>query len=62
MIRPRRDSARLDCYHQLERERIHLFLIEDATRGLEDVVAGRVKDARSTLGALQRRRAAKARG
>ena len=34
------DSDRLDYYHRLERERIHLLLIDDARRGLEDVVAG----------------------
>ena len=54
------DSERLDYYHQLERERIHLLLIDDAAKGLDDIAAGRVKDARSSLGALKRRRAAKA--
>ncbi len=43
------NAERLDYYHRLERERIHLLLIEDARRGLEDIVAGRVKDARQTL-------------
>ncbi|MDN8617268.1 type II toxin-antitoxin system Phd/YefM family antitoxin [Variovorax ginsengisoli] len=56
------DARRLDYYHQLERERIHLLLIEDASRGLADVAAGKVKDARSTLSAIKRRRAAKAAG
>jgi prevent-host-death family protein len=56
------DAQRLDYYHQLERERIHLLLIEDASRGLADVAAGKVKDARSTLSAIQRRRAAKSAG
>jgi prevent-host-death family protein len=55
------DSQRLDYYHQLERERIHLLLIDDAGKGLDDIAAGKVKDARSTLTALKRRRAAKAR-
>lgn len=54
------DSQRLDYYHQLERERIHLLLIDDAGKGLDDIAAGKVKDARSTLTALRRRRAAKA--
>jgi hypothetical protein len=45
----------------LERERIHLLLIDDAGKGLDDIAAGKVKDARSTLTALKRRRAAKAR-
>jgi prevent-host-death family protein len=54
------DSQRLDYYHQLERERIHLLLIDDAGKGLDDIVAGKVKDAHNTLTALKRRRAAKA--
>ena len=39
------DARRLDYYHLLERERIHLLLIEDARKGLEDIKAGRVHDA-----------------
>lgn len=54
------DAQRLDYYHQLERERIHLLLIEEASRGLADVAAGKVKDARSSLNAIKRRRVAKA--
>jgi len=54
------DSERLDYYHQLERERIHLLVIDDASKGLDDVAAGKVKDARTALNALKRRRAAKA--
>lgn len=54
------DSQRLDYYHQLERERIHLLLIDDAGKGLDDIAAGKVKDARSTLTALKRRRVTKA--
>ena len=50
------DAQRLDYYHQLERERIHLLLIDDASRGLADVAAGKVKDARKALAAMQRRR------
>jgi prevent-host-death family protein len=53
------DSRRLDYYHQLERERIHLLLIDDAAKGLDDIAAGKVKDARATLAALKRRRVAK---
>lgn len=37
------DADRLDYYHRLERERIHLLLIDDARRGLADVVAGRTQ-------------------
>lgn len=49
------DAQRLDYYHQLERERIHLLLIDEAGKGLDDVAAGRIKDARSGLAALKRR-------
>lgn len=56
------DARRLDYYHQLERERIHLLLIDDARQGLDDVAAGRVKEAGASLQALKRRRAAKAAG
>ena len=53
-------SQRLDYYHQLERERIHLLLIDEAGKGLDDIAADKVKDARNTLTTLKRRRAAKA--
>ena len=52
------DSDRLDYYHRLERERIHLLLIEDARRGLADVAAGRTQEADAAIAALQERRAA----
>ncbi|WP_439889869.1 type II toxin-antitoxin system Phd/YefM family antitoxin [Ralstonia sp. 25C] len=54
------DAQRLDYYHQLERARIHLLLLDDAAKGLADVEAGRVKDARQALGALKRQRSRKA--
>lgn len=50
------DAQRLDYYHQLERERIHLLIIDDAKKGLEDVSTGKVKDARAALSAIKRRR------
>jgi prevent-host-death family protein len=53
------DAHRLDYYHQLERERIHLLLLNDASKGLDDVLAGKVKDAKATLTAIKRRRADK---
>lgn len=56
------DARRLDFYHQLEREHVHLLVIEDASRGLEDVAAGKVKDARNTLNAIKRKRTAKISG
>ena len=36
------DARRLDHYHRLEREHIHLLLLEEAERGLEDVESGRL--------------------
>ena len=51
------DARRLDHYHQLEQEHIHLHLLEEASQGLADVAAGRVKDADNVLAALKRRRA-----
>lgn len=50
------DSDRLDYYHQLERERIHLVLISEASKGLDDIAAGRSGDARDTLQAIKHRR------
>lgn len=51
------DADRLDYYHRLERERIHLLLIDDARRGLEDIAAGRVLDADTAIAKVQQRRA-----
>lgn len=51
-------ADRLDYYHRLERERIHLLLVDEVGKGLDDVAAGRVKDARQTIQRLKRRRAA----
>lgn len=53
------DAERLDYYHRLERERIHLLLLEEADKGLADVAAQRVKDARQAIRRLRARRAAK---
>ncbi len=43
------DARRLDHYHRLEREHIHLALLEEAARGLADVHDGRVLSAREML-------------
>jgi hypothetical protein len=43
--------------HWLERERIHLLLIEDAKRGLADLEAGRTCEADAAIAQLQQRRA-----
>ena len=48
------DADRLDYYHRLERERIHLVLLEEAAHGLADVEQGIVSDARQSI---RRRRA-----
>lgn len=50
------DADRLDYYHRLERERIHLLLIDDARRGLDDIKAGRTHEADTALAAIQKRR------
>ena len=50
------DADRLDYYHRLEREHIHLLLIEDAKRGLADIAAGRTFEADSAIAQLQKRR------
>lgn len=52
------DVDRLDYYHRLERERIHLLLLDDAKRGLADMAAGRTVEADAAIGQLQQRRAA----
>ena len=54
------DAERLDYYHRLERERIHLLLIDDAKRGLADIAAGRTFEADGAIGKIQQRRAASA--
>ncbi len=54
------DAQRLDYYHRLERARIHLLLLDDAGRGLEDIAAGRVKEARGALQDLKKRQAGQA--
>jgi len=54
------DADRLDYYHRLERERIHLLLIDDARRGLADVLAGRTQEADAAIAGLQKARAKQA--
>jgi len=53
------DADRLDYYHRLERERIHLLLIDDAKRGLADITAGRTFEADGAIAGLQQRRSVK---
>ena len=45
------DAARLDYYHRLERERIHLLLIDDARRGSGGHRGGRTQDADAAIAA-----------
>ncbi len=51
------DAKRLDYYHQLDRERGHLMLIDEVEKGLADIVAGRTGDAVEYLNAIKTRRA-----
>lgn len=48
------DAERLDYYHRLERERIHLVLIDEVEQELADAADGRVRDAREALASLGR--------
>jgi prevent-host-death family protein len=43
------DAKKLDYYHQLERDRGHLMLIEEVKQGIDDVISGRTGDAREAL-------------
>ena len=52
------DVPRIDDDHPLERERVHLLMLEDVRRSLEDIQAGRVFEADAALADLQRRRSA----
>ena len=51
------DADRLDYYHRLERERIHLLLLDDVRRGLADIAAGRTVAADAAIDRLHQRRA-----
>jgi hypothetical protein len=48
------ESAQLNCYHRLERERIRLALLDDVEQGLVDMAAGRTRNAREALDELRR--------
>jgi len=50
------DADRLDYYHRLEREHIHLLLLADAQRGLADIMAGRTVEADGALAERQSQR------
>jgi prevent-host-death family protein len=42
------DARRLDHYHRLEREHIHLSLIDEALKGWQDVEQGRTQTVAQT--------------
>ena len=48
------DTDRLDYYHRLERERVHLVQLDDIAKGLADIDAGRTEGAREVLLELRR--------
>jgi prevent-host-death family protein len=48
------DANRLDYYHKLEKERIHLLLIDDVKQGLDDIRHERTEDARAALKSLKK--------
>lgn len=50
------DAKRLDHYHRLEQDRVHLLLLDEVEKGLADVVAGRTGDALEAIAALQAQR------
>jgi antitoxin (DNA-binding transcriptional repressor) of toxin-antitoxin stability system len=49
------DARRLDHYHRLEREHIHLTLINEAAKGVADIEAGRTMDATQLRARLRKR-------
>ena len=51
------DAHRLDYYHRLEQAHLHLVMLDEVRQGLEDVAAGRTRDAREAL--MERRLALK---
>ncbi len=52
------DARRLDHYHRLEREHIHMALLQEALSGIQDVRDGRVATAKQVLAkyAVRRKR------
>ena len=40
------DAERLDYYHRLEREHVHITLLEETVRGMDDVTTGKVVSAK----------------
>jgi prevent-host-death family protein len=50
------NADKLAYYHQLEREHLHLLLLEDARQGIAEMEAGLEQDADAAIAKLQRRR------
>jgi hypothetical protein len=45
-------------YQHLERERVHLLLLNDVLRGLTDILAGRTEEADAAIARMQKERKA----
>ena len=54
------DARRLDYYHQLERDNGHQMLLDEAEKGIKNIVAGHMGDAWEML--AERRQRSKATG
>lgn len=52
-------TEKLEMYYRMERNRIHMLLLEDALAGLEDLKAGRHEDAFEVLARYKARIKAK---
>jgi antitoxin (DNA-binding transcriptional repressor) of toxin-antitoxin stability system len=53
------DARKLDYYHALEAEHGRLVMLDDAGRGLQDALAGRVKPLEKLRDAMRQRAASK---
>lgn len=51
------DASRLDYYHQLERETIHLLLLKDVQKSLEEIDAGQSEAALSVINRIKNQHA-----
>jgi hypothetical protein len=51
------DARKLDYYHALEAEHGRLVMLDDAEKGLQDALAGRVKPLSELRDSMQRRAA-----
>ena len=51
-------ADKLAYYHRMEKERLHLLLLEDARLAYDDIAAGRTGDALELLAELKKQRLA----